>query len=263
MKYNEKEVDDESTKNFKLIILVTIIIIILLWAWLTKAGFIPNFTDSELLCHWEKEVILDDYKNNRYWSKKVYNDIWPDVKPLIYLYPQQKQKIKVELNYKWKIIADYPKYDKKIKGWEVEVYPDSKIIDLRDWNEYSYLFWEWIPDLKRNWNLEEWFVVKWEKSREFLREKLEYLWLTPKEYNEFIVFWYPKMMNNKYNLIHFATEEYTKTAPLKITPEPDSMLRVFMIMKSLEEKIEIKTQKLKSFKRKGFTVIEWGWNELK
>jgi hypothetical protein len=53
-------------------------------------------------------------------------------KPVIYLYPETKQKIKVVLDYKGKIIADYPEYDEEIKGWEVEAYPDSRVIDLRD-----------------------------------------------------------------------------------------------------------------------------------
>jgi len=184
-------------------------------------------------------------------------------KPVIYLYPQQKQKIKVELNYKWKIIADYPKYNNKIKGWEVIAYPNGKVVDLRDGKEYSYLFWEWIPSKKIDWNLKEWFIVKWENAREFLQKKLAYLWLTPKEYNEFIVYWYPKMMKNKYNLIHFATKKYTEIAPLKITPKPDSMLRVFMIMKAVDKNTKVKPQILKKFERKWFTVVEWGGSELK
>jgi GH25 family lysozyme M1 (1,4-beta-N-acetylmuramidase) len=55
-----------------------------------------------------------------------------DKKPIIYLYPNQKQNIKIKLNYKGEIIADYPEYDDEIKGWEVEAYPDGKVIDLRD-----------------------------------------------------------------------------------------------------------------------------------
>jgi hypothetical protein len=70
-------------------------------------------------------------------------------------------------------------------------------------------------------------------------------------------------MNNKYNLIHFATKKYTDSAPLEITPKPDSMLRIFMLMKSVGKKIEIKEQVLETFERKGFAVVEWGGSELK
>ena len=87
--------------------------------------------------------------------------------------------------------------------------------------------------------------------------------LTPKEYNEFIVYWFPKMQGNAYNLIHFAGKEYTDNALLTITPKPDSMLRVFMVFKPLEKPVEIKEQKLEHFERKGFSVIEWGGSEIK
>jgi hypothetical protein len=71
------------------------------------------------------------------------------------------------------------------------------------------------------------------------------------------------MQNNPYNLIHFAGTQYTDTAPLTITPTPDAILRVFMVYKPLQEKISIKEQSLKTFERKGFTVIEWGGTEAK
>ena len=63
-------------------------------------------------------------------------------------------------------------------------------------------------------------------------------------------------MDNPYNLISFAGEEYTKTAPLTITPQPDSILRVFMVYKALQEPIEIPAQTFEPFERKGFSVVE-------
>jgi len=81
------------------------------------------------------------------------------------------------------------------------------------------------------------FVVRGEDTAIFLQQMLSRMGLTPKEYNEFIVYWYPQMKNNKYNLIHFAGEEYTDLAKLTITPKPDSILRVFMVYKPLEREI--------------------------
>ncbi len=187
---------------------------------------------------------------------------WIQAKPVIYLYPTQTTDIKVQLNYKWKLIADYPEYDEKINWWEVEAYPDGTLINKADNKEYSYLFWEWKPDEPINWDLSKWFVIPWENTREFLQETLSKMWLTPKEYNEFIVYWYPLMKDNKYNLIHFAEEQYTDIAPLEITPKPDSVLRVFMVFKWLDEKIEIEKQEMKNFERKWFSVIEWGGTEI-
>ena len=106
------------------------------------------------------------------------------------------------------------------------------------------------------------FVVSGKETEKFLKEKLAYMGLTPKEYNEFIVYWLPQMKNNPYNLISFIGEDYTETAKLKIEPKPDSCLRVFMVYKPLEKPIEIKEQQLSSFKRKGFSVVEWGGSKI-
>lgn len=184
-------------------------------------------------------------------------------KPAIYLYPQQEQDITVQLDYQGRIIADYPKYDQSIKGWNITAYPDGRIINRADNQEYSYLFWEGESNIPINWDLSTGFVVKGEDTREFLQEALSKMGLTPKEYNEFIVYWYPKMKDNNYNLIHFADKQYTETAPLTITPKPDSMLRVFMVYKPLNKKVDIEPQIMQPFERKGFKVVEWGGTEIK
>jgi hypothetical protein len=183
-------------------------------------------------------------------------------KPVIYLYPTQTEKVKVELDYKGKLIADYPSYDYSQKGWEVIAYPDGKIVN-QDGKEYSYLFWEGEPSTPTNYDLSTGFIIKGEDTVKFLQETLSKMGLTPKEYNEFIVYWYPKMKDNKYNLIHFADKQYTDTAPLTITPNPNSMLRVFMVFKSIDNTFSIKPQEIKSFNRNGFSVVEWGGTELK
>lgn len=184
-------------------------------------------------------------------------------KPVIYLYPSKKSDINVKLEYKWEIFADYPKYDKWIKGWNVRAEPNGKLINIKDNKEYSYIFWEWYPEKEIKWDLSKGFVVKWENTIEFLQDKLSEFWLTPNEYNEFIVYWFPLMKNNKYNLIHFADKQYTDIAPLDITPKPDSILRVFMVYKPLQEYIEIEKQEIEEFNRKWFSVIEWWWTEVK
>ena len=182
-------------------------------------------------------------------------------KPVIYLYPTNTEKVQVQLNYKGTIVADYPMYDTTQKGWTVTASPNGKLINS-DGKEYSYLFWEGKSSEKINYDMSSGFIVKGEDTVKFLQETLSKLGLTPKEYNEFIVYWYPKMKDNAYNLIHFAGDEYTNTAPLTITPKPDSVLRVFMVYKPIDKAVDIKSQEIKSFIRNGFTVVEWGGAEL-
>lgn len=183
-------------------------------------------------------------------------------KPVIYLYPTKTQNVKVELNLHGELTSAYPDYIKSINGWEVTANPDGSLINLKDGKEYSYLFWEGLTDSDYS-NLDTGFVVKGSETKDFLQSTLARLGLTAKEYNEMIVYWLPKMENNKFNLIYFAGKEYTDNAKLTITPTPDSILRVFMVFKPLDKYRQIQPQQLESFERKGFTVVEWGGTEIK
>lgn len=180
-----------------------------------------------------------------------------DAKPVIYLYPNAKQEVSVKLHYKGELTYTYPEYK---NGWNVVANPDGKLVNLRDNREYSYLFWEGKSN--KEWDMSKGFVIKGDETEKFLQEKLEYMGLTPKEYNEFIVYWLPLMKDNKYNLITFAKEEYEDLAKLEITPKPDSILRVFMVFKPLDKAVNIEEQKLETFKRSGFTVVEWGGRKI-
>ena len=173
-------------------------------------------------------------------------------KPVIYLYPEKEQEVNVKLDLDGKFTFTYPEYN---NGWNVTAKPDGTIIS--DGKEYSYLFWEGLmPTFKTDFK--EGFVVKGSESAEFLRETLSQMGLTPKEYNEFIVYWAPKLQENEYNKIYFAEEDYTDKAKLEINPKPDSILRVFMVYEKADENTVLPKQEIKPFERKGFTVVEWG-----
>ena len=179
-------------------------------------------------------------------------------KPVIYLYPEIETDVEVRLDLDGSFEFTYPEYD---NGWHVTAYPDGKLINRADNNEYSYLFWEGTDDI--DFDMSSGFVVAGADTVEFLREKLSYMGLNPKEYNEFIVYWAPRMQSNAYNLVTFQKEAYTEAARLEVVPTPDSCLRVFMTYKALNSPITIAEQELEQFERTGFAVIEWGGAELK
>lgn len=190
--------------------------------------------------------------DNRHTSEHEMN-----AKPVLYLYPETDMEIRVELDYDGELTCTYPAYR---EGWHVQAQPDGT---LKDWNtgrEYSYLFWEGICDAQ--YDMSEGFVVRGEDTAAFLQETLEEMGLTPKEYNEFIVYWLPKMQENPFNLITFQTEAYTEHARLKITPEPDSVLRVFMVYRPLQDALELEAPSIVPFERSGFTAVEWGGTEI-
>ena len=180
-----------------------------------------------------------------------------DKKPVIYLYPVETIDVSVKLEYDGELTCTYPAYN---NGWNVTASPDGTLMNHADKSEYSYLFWEGISDTE--FDMSKGFVVAGEATESFLKEKLEYLGLNPKEYNEFIVYWLPLMQDNAYNLIAFQEQQYTENAQLIIEPKPDSIQRVFMTYKALEKEIEVEEQSLTQFTRTGFSVIEWGGAEV-
>lgn len=174
-------------------------------------------------------------------------------KPVIYLYPTAKTDVTVKLDFGGELWYTYPAYN---NGWHVTAYPDGRLINKADGTEHFYLFWDGNSDTK--WRFDEGFCVAGSELEPFLREKLAYMGLTPREYNDFITFWVPKLQGNAYNLITFVTTQYEQLAPLTVTPKPDSVLRVHMVYKALAHPVSIPEQKLTAFERKGFTLVEWG-----
>ena len=178
-------------------------------------------------------------------------------KPVIYLYPEQETTVSVSLDYAGTLTATYPAYE---NGWTVTAEPDGTLYD-ENGDEYSYLLWE--GENNTDYDFSKGFCVAGADTADFLREKLAEIGLTPREYNEFIVYWLPKMEDNSYNLISFQSERYTDTAKLDIDPTPDSVLRVFMAWKPLHRPQNIEPQIFTPFARDGFTVVEWGGCEVK
>ena len=182
-----------------------------------------------------------------------------DAKPVIYLYPEETMDVSVALDYSGTLTTTYPAYGET--GWSVTAMPDGTLINHADGKEYSYLFWE--GESETDYDMTRGFVVKGADTAAFLQAVLSHMGLLPREYNEFIVYWLPRMEKNPFNLITFQTEPYTESAKLTISPKPDSMLRVFMAYQALDAWIDVKPPVLPQFERKGFTVIEWGGCEVK
>lgn len=175
-------------------------------------------------------------------------------KPVIYLYPTAPTNVEVSVRFEnGGFTCTYPDYR---DGWAVTAYPDGRLVNKADGREYSYLYWEGAGAI--DFDFSSGFVVPGEDTAAFLQEKLAQLGLTPREYNEFIVYWLPLMQGNPYNLITFQTDCYTSNVHLDVSPQPDSLLRVYMVYKPLAAPINLPEQQLQPFERKGFAVVEWG-----
>ena len=175
-------------------------------------------------------------------------------KPIIYIYPDKDMDLTITLGNPNNLLYTYPKY---INNWNVHVTTDGNIYDYNTGRNYYGLYWEANDNYKLD--MSKGFVVKGEDTVKFLEEKLAILGLNDYEINEFIIYWIDKLENNNYNFISFRSlEDINNSMPLIISEEPDTLIRVMMDYKPLDNYIEVKEQELIPVNRNGYTVVEWG-----
>ena len=181
-----------------------------------------------------------------------YGSVAPE-KPVIYLYPETPTEVSVTLTLNGRLTCTYPDYS---KGWDsFTAHPDGTLV-FPDGKEYYCLYWEGIQNAE--WDFSQGFCVKGEDTAAFLEWALAEQGLTPREANEFIIYWLPRMQDNPYNVIAFQTDAYTDGAVLDVTPMPDSLIRVFMAWYATDTAVELSPQAFDTPARDGFTVVEWG-----
>ncbi|MDP3900447.1 MAG: hypothetical protein Q8Q23_05190 [bacterium] len=175
-------------------------------------------------------------------------------KPVIYLYPEEETDVSVWVNPTGGFKVTEPQYN---NGWNVKAKPNGELYNYGDDTVYPYLFWEGY-----GLNYErpaEGFVVARDDVEQFLKEKLIKLGLIQNEVDEFIEFWLPRMQEKLFYFVTFVPqEEFDLIAPLAFSPQPDTVIRVFMDYEGLDVYREVVEQKIITPEREGFVVAEWG-----
>ena len=213
----------------------------------------------------QKEVdeLLTETDNRITYEKENIEKPNPETaKPVIYLYPEQETKVNVQLSFNGTLTSTYPTLPPE--GWTVTAQPDGTLTD-EEGRSYRYLFWEGVADV--DWKQDSGFLVKAEDAREFLEQSLTQLGLNELEQNDFITYWLPKLEKNGESFVTFAAEQYTDNAILTVTPQPDSVLRVQMLISKVDDSNRAAFQKLPEqelprFEREGFVLVEWGGTDL-
>lgn len=213
----------------------------------------------------QKEVdeLLTETDNRITYEKENIEKPNPETaKPVIYLYPEQETKVNVQLTFNGTLTSTYPTLPPE--GWTVTAQPDGTLTD-EEGRSYRYLFWEGVADV--DWKQDSGFLVKAEDAREFLEQSLTQLGLNELEQNDFITYWLPKLEKNGESFVTFAAEQYTDNAVLTVTPQPDSVLRVQMLISKVDDSNRAAFQKLLEqelprFEREGFVLVEWGGTDL-
>lgn len=187
----------------------------------------------------------------------VYTNLeWPGAvaeKPIIYLYPEEDMQLSIKFLNENNLLTTYPKYR---NAWNLFVKKDGTIYDETNRSYYALFYDEKMSNIC---TFEEGFYVTKDNAIAFLEDKLEILGFTEREANEFIMYWLPILESNEQSIVYFEqTEERNKNCPLNFSTTPDSMLRVIMHIKKVENYVNIKEQQLFRFERKGFCLVEWG-----
>jgi len=175
-------------------------------------------------------------------------------KPVIYLYPKKTENVKVQVKPTGGLSITEPAYN---DGWSVQATPASDILNYADGKNYPYLFWEGKGLFYQRPS--EGFMVARADVDKFLNEKLAALGLVPKEINDFKEYWLPKMQAKPYYFVTFLPQDqFNEIAPLSINPKPDTVIRIFMDYQGLNQPEKVVEPVIKTPKRIGFTVVEWG-----
>ena len=218
------------------------------------------YNESYFEVYTDSLEIKPKYRNR--YEVQLENSIMPIMteKPVIYLYPKKETEVQVKLDIKGKTIFTYPEYQ---DGWN---FTASLNGDLKfGKNQYNYLFWESENVSSSTVDYEtSGFLVKGSEVTSFLEKRLTEAGLNSKEQADFITYWGPRMAINEYNFVHFEfNEACNKYAELDIIPTPDEVYRIYMIWHKTLPNLMMLEQKIEPMKRKGFTVIEWGGQEIK
>ena len=181
-------------------------------------------------------------------------------KPVIYVYSPTDTDVRIQVSAQGNMLFTYPLLPEN--GWHLRTQTDGRL--LVDNKIYNYLFWESeiTPDAV-TFNPDQGFLVASDTLLTFLESSLEKMGFLPTEVADFITYWYPAMIKNPINRIHFlfnnACEQY---ATLNITPAPASVFRLGMWWGSAHNELVLMPQQLPKIERQGLTVVEWGGAEV-
>ncbi len=204
-------------------------------------------------------------------------------KPVVYLYPEKPTEVHLSFATPMTLNINIPTYT---KGWFVKANPNGLLTDLQpeftnckaldsshvgseyaasacNNNTYPYIYWSGKNEVQPYPTVDGGWVVEKNQLKLFLKEKLSVLGFTDSEAADMIEYWVTKMSKqNKpyYRLSFIQTQDMNAFVPMRITPQPDSVLRVFLDWQGLQEKPikPIMPQELRPFVRRGFSYVEWG-----
>lgn len=185
-------------------------------------------------------------------------------KPVLYLYPEQPTHISVDLEFAGQVTISYPQAAASGPEWTVTAEPTGTLTDAQG-RQYPYLFWE--GPAPGRLQQDSGFLVARAEVVPFLEDKLSLLGLTDQEAADFITYWAPRLAQNDYSLVTFATDQHSQLARYSFTAagqpvQPETFVRVYLVYSAATKDTAVPVQQLTPAPpRTGFTVVEWGGQE--
>jgi hypothetical protein len=173
-------------------------------------------------------------------------------KPNIYLYPQITQWTSIEVVFPngGKILESEPHYG---NGWLVEIEPSGKINGT-----YDYLFYE--AQTPNHYQYSSGWIIQRDTLSEFFLHILSKAGFRENEIRDFIDYWPPRLNNSEYYAVYpQQRDEVEKMIILKVSPEPQTRLRLFFIITPiLTTDNFLEEPKIATAFRGGYSLAEWG-----
>lgn len=179
-------------------------------------------------------------------------------KPVIYLYPTKTTLVDVKLDIPGEITKSDPLYPNG--GWRsVEAHPDGTLI----YNNKTYRELYYESQVNKKLTPQDGIIIKSEKIEENLRTITTKLGLLPKEQQEFLDYWMPRLkkLNSPYIFFSILSQEQKESVDhVSIEPKPDTRIEFLAYFKPIYSLIKVKPLILPETppKREGFTEVEWG-----
>ncbi len=179
----------------------------------------------------------------------------PECKPAIYLYPEKTTDVHVTVKPKGFLTYTDPKYPES--GWRAVAEPNGKLT-VGD-KKYDYLYYEAKIEDSAIEKPTKGFVVSFDELPRLYDEILPKLGLNAQETKDYKEYWEKYLTRAPYYFVGVMSDEAVeRIEPLTVSPKPTTIIRVRLYYQALDEKIEVSPPVMRSVKRDGFTVVEWG-----
>ncbi len=210
-----------------------------------------SFMEKSNMC-WHIGLVFGDSFFRFYNAARSMNYDAPDPhlirKPNIYLYPETPMQVDVNLQPQGHITVSIPDYQ---NGWSVWAEPNGRLDEA-----YDFLFYEAeVPLVKPHAG----WCVSVDNLKLFFTEKLRAFGFNENEIYDFLDYWLPVLNNAPfYDIRPIVNEKLNWVCPITIVPQPDHLLRLWLLFTPAQHPTELPAPTIPSFSRTGFYATEWG-----